>query len=119
MLFVERNAQRNSQLQIATGICMSMIFQMLAIVYLKIVNQVCHVFTGHAQQAEPNNGRLEIDLEGVCLQLDTFKPHGSPYAWRLAFSIHQLEVHFPPFASACQRHCQRILFMMLFHCCTK
>ena len=47
---------------------------------------------GHAQQAQPNNGRLEVDLEGVSLQMDTFKPHGSPYAWRLAFSIHQLEV---------------------------
>lgn len=47
---------------------------------------------GHVLQAEPNNGRLEVDLEGVSLQLDTFRPEGSPYAWRLAFSIHQLEV---------------------------
>ncbi|KAL0044023.1 hypothetical protein WJX82_003156 [Trebouxia sp. C0006] len=47
---------------------------------------------GHVSQAEPNNGRLEVDLEGVSLQLDTFRPEGSPYAWRLAFSIHQLEV---------------------------
>lgn len=50
------------------------------------------LYAGHVSQAEPNNGRLEVDLEGVSLQLDTFKPEGSPYAWRLAFSIHQLEV---------------------------
>ncbi|KAA6418149.1 MAG: Autophagy-related 2 [Trebouxia sp. A1-2] len=47
---------------------------------------------GRVLQAEPNNGRLEVDLEGVSLQLDTFRPEGTPYAWRLAFSIHQLEV---------------------------
>ena len=51
-----------------------------------------NLYAGHAPQAEPNNGRLEVDLEGVSLQLDTFRPEGSPYAWRLAFSIHQLEV---------------------------
>lgn len=52
----------------------------------------CNLYAGHALQAEPNNGRLEVDLEGVSLQLDTFRPEGSPYAWRLAFSIHHLEV---------------------------
>lgn len=53
---------------------------------------LCEWYAGHVSQAEPNNGRLEVDLEGVSLQLDTFRPEGSPYAWRLAFSIHQLEV---------------------------
>ena len=43
-------------------------------------------------QAEPDNGRLEVDLEVVCLQLDSFQAEGSLYTWRLAFSIHQLEV---------------------------
>jgi len=52
----------------------------------------CEQYAGHVSQAEPNNGRLEVDLEGVSLQLDTFRPEGSPYAWRLAFSIHQMEV---------------------------
>ena len=56
----------------------------------------CDSFTGHVQQAQPNNGRMEVDLEGVSLQMDTFKPLGSPYAWRLAFSIHQLEASLSP-----------------------
>lgn len=51
----------------------------------------CDSSAGHVQQAEPNNGRMEVDLEAVSLQMDTFKPQGSPYVWRLAFSIHQLE----------------------------
>ena len=42
--------------------------------------------------AEASDGRLEVDLEGVCLQLDRFPMEGTPYAWRLAFSIHQFEV---------------------------
>ena len=56
----------------------------------------CASFVGHVQQAQPNNGRMEVDLEGVSLQMDTFKPLGSPYAWRLAFSIHQLEASLSP-----------------------
>ena len=56
----------------------------------------CDSFIGHVQQAQPNNGRMEVDLEGVSLQMDTFRPLGSPYAWRLAFSIHQLEASLPP-----------------------
>lgn len=42
--------------------------------------------------AEATDGRLEVDLEGSCLQLDSFPQDSSPYAWRLAFSIHRFEV---------------------------
>ena len=57
---------------------------------------ICDSFAGPVRQAQPNDGRMEVDLEGLSLQMDTFRPLGSPYAWRLAFSIHQLEASLSP-----------------------
>ena len=67
------------------------------------------------QQAQPNNGRMEVDLEGVCLQLDTFRPHDSPYAWRLAFSIHQMEVN-PPSCLVFQYCLSAVSFQQVVPC---